>query len=198
VIQLRVPGTLAYRHIALRAVSEACKMAQNDQGDPWGELEAQTVSAVGEAFNNIAIHSYEGMAPGFVEIAIEWTNDALVIQITDTGHSFDPSAIEPPDLDQLPECGMGLFIMSSFMDRVDYRPGPPNVLQMTRFRATDPSREDRASGIMGPMLEAPQPIVTTTMSSGGEDNSTSRSDWRIKVVDPVNAGARVVGGSRRG
>ena len=195
-IQLRVPGTLAYRNIALRAVSEACKMAQQELGEPWVELEEQAISAVGEAFNNVAIHGYDGLAVGFIDTTIGWTVDELVIQITDTGHSFDPDAAAPLDLDELHESGMGLFIMKSFMDRVDYVPGPPNVLRMVKYRVTDTEDGGRSSGILGVIGEPSQPVVT--IAAPGEDSSTSRSDWRIKAVDSTEAGSRLVGGSRRG
>jgi serine/threonine-protein kinase RsbW len=196
VIQLRVPGTLAYRNIALRAVSEACKMVQQDLGEPWDELEAHAVSAVGEAFNNVAIHGYAGLAVGYIDTAIGWTTDELVIQITDNGHSFDPQAVEPLDLDELHESGMGLFIMRSFMDRVDYEPGPPNVLRMVKYRVAETEGDGRGSRIVGVVTEPGQPVVT--MSASGEDHTTSRSEWRIKAVDSRETGTRAVGGSRRG
>jgi serine/threonine-protein kinase RsbW len=138
VIRVRVPGTLAYRNLALRVVAAACKMIGNDEVEPSAaldELEAQTVSAVGEAYNNIAIHAYDGLPPGEVDIAIESTAERVVIEITDTGRSFDPSRIRPPDLDELPESGMGLFIIRSFMDETSYTPGPPaNVLRLVKKR----------------------------------------------------------------
>ena len=41
-------------------------------------------------------------------------------------------------LDALPESGLGLFIIRSFMDEVKYVPGSPNVLSMTKY--LDPAR----------------------------------------------------------
>ncbi|MEO7330955.1 MAG: ATP-binding protein [Minicystis sp.] len=168
-------------------------MALSDYGEPWDELEAHAISAVGEAFNNVAIHGYEGLAVGYIDTAIGWTADELVIQITDNGHSFDPAAVEPLDLDELHESGMGLFIMKSFMDRVDYAPGPPNVLRMVKYRASGAEDGDRGSRIVGVMAD---PVVTEAVDD--EDSVTSRSDWRIKAVDSRETGTRAVGGSRRG
>src|SRR5262245_16786285 len=85
VIRVRVPGTLAYRNLALRVVAAACKMIGNDEVEPSAaldELEAQTVSAVGEAYNNIAIHAYDGIAVGEIDISIESAKDAVTIEIT--------------------------------------------------------------------------------------------------------------------
>ncbi|HVY47133.1 MAG TPA: ATP-binding protein [Minicystis sp.] len=138
-IRVRVPGTLAYRNLALRVVAAACKMIGNEEVEPSAaadEFEAQTVSAVGEAYNNVAIHAYDGVPVGEIDISIESTADRVVIEMTDTGKSFDPSAVALPDLDQLPESGMGLFIIRSFMDEMTYAPGPPsNVLRLVKRRA---------------------------------------------------------------
>jgi serine/threonine-protein kinase RsbW len=97
------------------------------------EFEAQTLSAFGEAFNNIAIHGYRA-APGDVEIEIESDEEGIVIRLIDTGSSFDPGCVAVPDMANLPESGMGLFIINSFMDEVDYRPGKPNILRLAKRR----------------------------------------------------------------
>jgi serine/threonine-protein kinase RsbW len=98
----------------------------------------EVVSAFGEAFNNAAIHSYRGTSkPGDVEIEVDATADRITIRLIDFGRSFDPAAVPAPDLEALPESGLGLFIIRSFMDEVDYQPGKPNVLSMTKY--LDPS-----------------------------------------------------------
>ncbi len=99
-----------------------------------GDFEAEVVSAFGEAFNNIAVHGFRDMAPEPVHIEVDWDDEKLVITFVDTGRIFDPDAVVPPDLDELPEHGMGLFIIRSCMDSVEYRPGPPNVLRLVKLR----------------------------------------------------------------
>jgi serine/threonine-protein kinase RsbW len=135
VIGLRVPGAIGYRHIAIRLVSTACKMAlETEPTEADDDFEAEVVSAFGEAFNNIAVHGFQGIAPQPVQIEVDWDDEKLVITFVDNGHVFDPGMVAPPDLDSLPEHGMGLFIMRSCMDQVDYRPGPPNVLRLIKLR----------------------------------------------------------------
>ncbi len=51
----------------------------------------------------------------------------------DDGVSFDPAAVPVPDLDGLPESGMGLYIIRSFVDDLSYEPGPPNALRFIKF-----------------------------------------------------------------
>ena len=146
VIGLRVPGAIAYRHLAIRLVSTACKMAlESDptQAGTDGDFEAEVVSAFGEAFNNIAVHGFDGLPPQPVQIEVDWDEEKLVITCVDTGHIFDPDTVALPDLDALPEHGMGLFIMRSCMDQIDYRPGPPNVLRLVKLRA-------RRDGVLPP------------------------------------------------
>ncbi|HXU84118.1 MAG TPA: ATP-binding protein [Polyangia bacterium] len=90
------------------------------------------ISAVGEAFNNIAVHGYRDAHPGMVEIDVAVDRRGLAVEMRDYGRSFDPRHATPPDLDALPESGMGIFIMNEVMDEVDYRPGRPNVLTLVK------------------------------------------------------------------
>ena len=134
-IRLRVPGALKYRDLAVRAVAAACKLVGD--GDPTGSGDRvfidQVVSAFGEAFNNAAIHSYRGNKPGDVEIEVDVGANHITIRLLDTGNSFDLAMVPAPDLDTLPESGLGLYIIRSFMDDVKYLAGTPNVLSMTKY-----------------------------------------------------------------
>jgi serine/threonine-protein kinase RsbW len=92
------------------------------------EFDDHVVSAFGEAFNNVVLHAYQGRAPGDIELEIDPDAHGIAIRILDFGASFDVTDVPTPDLDSLPERGMGIYIMRSFMDEVTYRPGYPNVL----------------------------------------------------------------------
>ena len=136
IIRLEVQGILEHRDVALRTVSAACRLPfRGAREDRFQEFRSHVVSAVGEAFNNIAIHGYKGQTPGVVEIQVAATPDQLCIELRDYGASYDPEAAPAPDLDSLPESGLGVFIMKSFMDRVEYTPGAPNVLKLTKMVA---------------------------------------------------------------
>lgn len=134
-----------YRDLVLRVVAASCKLvrradelqdAGQDLLEPRDEFEAQVISASGEAFNNIAIHGYSDY-PGEARIEIETAQDSITIRMFDDGRTFDPTRVALPKA--LPESGMGLYIMRSFMDEVTYQPGNPpntaNVLCMTKRRA---------------------------------------------------------------
>ena len=134
-------GTLDHRDVTLRAVSAACKLVtRRPQGPTWNEFRMQVVSAVGEAFNNIVLHGYEGRGDGEIEIEIRATLDRITIAMRDYGSSFDPTTVPPPDFDALPESGWGLFIIKAFMD-ISYTPGRPNVLTLTKTLPADSTGE---------------------------------------------------------
>jgi serine/threonine-protein kinase RsbW len=143
VIHLRVPGTLRYRDLAVRVVGAACKLVggNGDEGETRGserEWDNEVVSAFGEAFNNAAIHSYAGRKPGDVEVEVDAGPASITIRLIDWGNSFALDDVPVPDLDAMPESGLGIYIIRSFMDDVKYAAGHPNVLTMTKF--LDPAR----------------------------------------------------------
>jgi serine/threonine-protein kinase RsbW len=51
--------------------------------------------------------------------------------MVDEGQPFDPSGYQKLP-DSLPEGGMGLFIIRSFVDEVRYVGGPPNTLTLVK------------------------------------------------------------------
>jgi serine/threonine-protein kinase RsbW len=92
----------------------------------------QVVSAFNEAFNNLSQYAYPDRA-GDVEIQVELRSDRLIIELHDDGERFDFDEVEAPDLGEMPESGLGIFIMRSFMSEVCYQPGgEKNVLRMER------------------------------------------------------------------
>jgi serine/threonine-protein kinase RsbW len=132
---VQVPGEIIYRHLVLRALAAVCKVAiksECGQDELADDFTHQVISAVGEAFNNIAVHCYRDRPLDIVRIAMNIQMDRLVFTLEDFGTSFDPMTAPPPDLEALPESGLGVFIMRSFMDEVRYRPGKPNQLVLSK------------------------------------------------------------------
>lgn len=104
------------------------------------EFDSQVISAFGEAFNNIALHGYADRPCGEIAIEIDIAPDSITIHMADTGRTYDPFGVPAPPLERLPESGMGLYIIKSFMDSVTYSPGnppeKPNVLCLHKRRRT--------------------------------------------------------------
>ncbi len=134
----------------LRTVSAACKLvlpSVRTRNSPSFELTDHVVSAVGEAYNNIVLHGYAGREPDSIHMQIESCSEWMRVTIKDLGTSFDPFQVASPDLDALPESGLGIFIMRSFVDEVTYLAGRPNTLTLLK-------RLDKGGG-MG-SYDAPQ------------------------------------------
>jgi serine/threonine-protein kinase RsbW len=131
-IRMQMLGVLEHRDVALRAVSAACKLvSRRPQFPELSEFRIHVVSAVGEAFNNIVLHGYAGREDGVIEMEIQTDPDRITVELRDYGESFDLDEVAIPDLDLLPESGLGIFIMKAFMN-IRYRPGHPNVLTLTK------------------------------------------------------------------
>jgi serine/threonine-protein kinase RsbW len=142
-VKLSVPGTLLYRDVVLRTVESMCRLVRSgvnleqepDHDGPEMNFDDQIVSAVGEAFNNIALHGYSTSHRGDVDIELEFQRQALTIRLYDRGKGFDLANQSSPDLDSLPESRMGLYIIRALMDEVTYERGIPpsqNVLTLTK------------------------------------------------------------------
>jgi serine/threonine-protein kinase RsbW len=132
----RVPGRLEYRDAARTFITHVCERLVLRNNLP-PELPYRVISAFNEAFNNAVIHAYRDRQAGPIEVELTVTTDTLRLRISDEGHGFRPELVPPPTLDggvdSLPEGGMGLFIMRSFMDRVEFaRDQHKNVLTMEK------------------------------------------------------------------
>jgi len=149
-IRLTVPGTLAYRAVAVRVVAEACRLvsAPLPEGaaastttdmhyDVQHPFDVAFVSAFAEIFNNIAIHAYQRRGGGDIELAIVLDPAAMTVEIRDHGATFDLDAVASPDLDSLPEGGMGIHIARALLDEVVYEPGPPNLWRLHKHLSPD-------------------------------------------------------------
>jgi serine/threonine-protein kinase RsbW len=98
----------------------------------------QVVSAVGEAFNNIVLHGYadrqareQQVQTSNIDLRIQTRPGHIRIELRDWGSGFEPTRVPPPAFDTLPESGLGLFIMQSFMEMA-YRSGRPNLLTLSK------------------------------------------------------------------
>ena len=96
IIRLSVPGTLRYRDVVLRVVSASCRAARalatnkQEASRDDHEFDDKVVSAMSEAFNNVAIHAYRDVVPGAVDIEIEVSAEGITLRLSDVGRAFEP------------------------------------------------------------------------------------------------------------
>ena len=90
-----------------------------------------------ELLTNLVVHGLGG-APGHVaEVALACDGRSLTAVFTDDGPAFDPCAHPLPDLEgeleDRPVGGLGIYLIRTFMDRVEYhRSGNRNRLTLRK------------------------------------------------------------------
>jgi anti-sigma regulatory factor (Ser/Thr protein kinase) len=82
--------------------------------------------AIDELVTNALLYGYEGdCANETVVVEIAASGDELRATLTDTGRPFDPREVPPPNLNAPLEertlGGLGIHLVRSLMDSVDYR-----------------------------------------------------------------------------
>jgi len=112
---------------------------------PLTDVEVYQIEAcVVEAINNTIEHAYQHTTGHRVEVNVNLYLDRIAFKVCDTGLSMKPAIspaldFDPKDIDQLPEGGMGLFIIHQIMDQVTYRTdNGQNILEMTKTFGTQP------------------------------------------------------------
>ena len=78
-----------------------------------------------EALNNVIKHGYKNKAKQGIDINIKTNSNYLEVEIIDTGEprtqlTAPTLDYDPNDIDNLPESGMGLYIIHQLMDEVNY------------------------------------------------------------------------------
>ena len=144
-----MPASLQFRDVAVHTLTAAAHLVGKDKNRPGAtdaslldlrrNFDGEFISAFSEIFNNITIHAYKGKSDGEGEIKIEIApgSDHLLVVISDMGESFDIESVPVPELESLPEGGMGIHIARSCLDELVYTPGPPNQWRLTKYLFKD-------------------------------------------------------------
>ena len=84
------------------------------------------VMAVREAVTNAMVHGNQEDETKSVEVIFNCLGNVLEIEVRDQGEGFDPTGVPDPTdpLNILKTSGRGIFLMRSFMDKVEWFPRP--------------------------------------------------------------------------
>lgn len=95
--------------------------------------------AIDEACTNVIEHAYQHDESQDIDIAIKIDYNKFTVVVADRGRSFDMDEVELPDmrsyLAELRVGGLGIYLMRTLMDEVDYRskPGVKNEVTMVKY-----------------------------------------------------------------
>lgn len=76
--------------------------------------------AAGELCTNSIKHSYRGEPGHPIRLTMTAERDRIILEVEDFGAPFDPTRYVAPDLDALPEQGMGLYLVKNIADGVSF------------------------------------------------------------------------------
>ncbi len=93
--------------------------------------------ALDEVVTNVVVHGFDNPANEEVEARITVREGVITAEVEDGGRPFNPLDAPPPDLnaplDERAIGGLGIHLVKSLMDRVEYRrEGAKNVLTVRK------------------------------------------------------------------
>ncbi len=130
--------TIESRTERLIAVREFVGEAAKDFGFSDEEI-SKIALAVDEACTNVIKHAYRFDPTKSITVTIKRDDALFEVDILDTGKQFNPADIHPPDmkeyLSHFRRGGLGVYLMKSLMDRVEYNiePGKKNEVRLIKY-----------------------------------------------------------------
>lgn len=112
----------------------------NRMGYTYDDIEDIKV-AVSEACTNAVNHAYQQDENGKITVGFGVFSDRLEIMVVDRGQSFDFDKVyqdlgpinEETSVDQMSEGGLGLFLIETLMDKVEFSGDAGVVVMMTKY-----------------------------------------------------------------
>lgn len=136
------------RYLAVIRAAVGCMAGQEGFST---EIIDKLVLATDEALANIIKHGYNGTPNGEILVILRPIlavgKNGLEIVTLDRGRSIDPAAISGRDLSDLRPGGLGVHIIRSVMDKVQYRrrSGGGMLLRMVKYNAAAPGPAGQSS-----------------------------------------------------
>ncbi len=100
-------------------VVEACQLLKAE-----AKITETFQLAVDEVCSNLILHGYAGLDVGEISLSVNLLVKEIVVQVEDTGHSFDPLMVDPPvlsdDIDEREIGGLGVFMVKEMVDEMIY------------------------------------------------------------------------------
>jgi anti-sigma B factor antagonist len=149
---------------------------------------ATLVLAVGELCANSIEHAYEGRGGQPIHVSILGLEDRLVLEVEDFGRAFDAGRYVEPDLDALPDHGLGVHLVYRIADSVsvDVRRERGTRWTLVKFRPGH-APADRSVGVGGaaPPARSGEAMDIDVTRSAAITVVTPRGDLDLAVADQI-------------
>ncbi|MCH6559369.1 ATP-binding protein [candidate division KSB1 bacterium] len=114
-IEIKLPSDPQFLKIIRSGISHISKIC----GFSNEESNAVTI-AVDEAASNIIKHTYNGAKNELIVVNFRILEDRLEVVLRDFGEKVDPKTIKSRDLNEIRPGGLGVHLIKSTMDVVNY------------------------------------------------------------------------------
>ena len=131
-----LPSHSQYLPMIRAVVREGSTLAGFDE-----DLTAGILLAVTEAVTNVMRHAYGNDPDKFIDFELEVHPDELRLDIIDYGTFVDPKQIASRPLDDVRPGGLGVHLIKSTMDRVEYRKNPHGGTTLTMVKHASSAKE---------------------------------------------------------
>lgn len=133
--QLKIPSQTENLELIRDFVSKVAQKVGFSEKD-IGKIEL----ACDEACTNVIKHAYNSKnSKNRLDVLVRVNLDKLTLVVTDHGKGFDPESVQMPDikeyLAELKVGGLGVYLIRTLMDEVDYEinPGVKNQVKMVKY-----------------------------------------------------------------
>ncbi len=130
-IEIRLPADPKLLKIVRVSVANFCEII----GFPSDECN-NAMLAVDEACSNIIKHAYHGPTAKPILVTLRRLNDGIEVILRDYGIKADPKTIKPRPLDDVRPGGLGVHLIRSVMDKVEFenrKKEEGNQLTLTKY-----------------------------------------------------------------
>lgn len=114
-VELHITSDPRYLRVVRAAVEQICQLAGYTRLDT-----SKIVLAVDEACSNVIRHAYNGDTGQPIVVSCDINSHDLIVEVVDYGDHVDVESIKPRPLDELRPGGLGVHLIKSVMDRVQY------------------------------------------------------------------------------
>jgi anti-sigma B factor antagonist len=148
--------------------------------------QAELILAVGELCANSIEHAYDGRGGQPINVSVLGHHDRLVIEVEDFGRAFDPGRYVAPDLETLPDHGLGIHLVHRIADSVaiDVRRERGTRWTLVKYRPGLRSVDGPTAGGAPPSCSGETMDIEVT-GSAGITVVTPRGDLDMAAADQM-------------
>lgn len=135
-VSCRLPSDPRYLPLIRSLVSESASLVGFDT-----DVTHRLVLAVTEAFTNIIRHVYGQATAKPVELQLRVEESGLRLDLVDYGRFIDPKHIASRPLDEVRPGGLGVHLIKTTMDHVEYRENDHGGTTLTMVKRLPEQKE---------------------------------------------------------